>query len=200
MRAKGGIMSFRSAFVVLVLMVVSVINTSCASGEKSDPMAPAYCGAIGTLAASCNSTTPPSGGSSLAVPTEEVRPKVDGDPSQDFPATFQLESIIPSSGVPATAPFMFAWSVRVRMDNVGNAGGSVSFELFPSNDGETPSGPAFGNGGASSGGTGVSPDGSPGAMTGMTSSFTHILVKARWGKNGVGYIYAHTAFSVAAAR
>lgn len=191
-------MSYRSAFVLA--LVTGLLTTSCSEGN-GDGSAPNYCGSVATLAPSCNptSTPPPTGGSSLTLPSDTVRLKVDGRPEIDFPAEIQLMSLTPAPGTLTVAPFRFTWRLRIRVDNIQQPGGiGVTVNLYPSNDGETPIGDVFGGGYITTPGVDYYlPDGSPGGITMMPVSFKKILVKLKSNlNNGVGEIRATTSFQV----
>ncbi len=186
---------YRLAIVVLVLGLGTI---GCAD-SGSDGLAPNYC-TSNSIAPSCitgPSPTPSAG--FLTVPTEEIRLKLDADPSKDFPAVIQLMSISPLAGTLSNAPFRFSWNMRFRVDDIQQRGGiGVTYSLFPSNDGETRVGELFSGGYITTPGVdSFSPDGSPGMIFMMPVSFKYILVELRsFLNNGTGEIRAHYAFKV----
>ncbi len=190
-------MSFRSAFVVLVL-AGSLALTSCANDGLGPGLGPGYC-QTGTLDPACitgPSPTPRSG--ALQVPTQEIRPKIDGDPTKDFPAVIQLLSLSPAAGTLSTPPIRFSWNMRIRADYFApRASGGLNYWLYPSNDGVTKIGGDFTNGYITTFGVDwFSPDGTPGMITLMPVSFNYILVELSIYLNGTGEIRSHHAFKV----
>ncbi|TSC70043.1 MAG: hypothetical protein CEO12_598 [Parcubacteria group bacterium Gr01-1014_46] len=181
-------------FVKSFVIVILILGIGCAQNKDGEGLS--YC-ATTPLSPSCDVATPPqSGGQHLTVPTDFVRMENKTDPSVQFPAQVQITSLTPAPGSSVTAPFRFAWNVKLRVDSLPNQNEGVSIELYPSNDGVEANGASFDNGFVKSGGEGSYPGGSPGMITMMPVTFKYILVQAKWGRSGVGYQYSTLSFQV----
>lgn len=189
---------FRSAFVALALVAVTTV-IGCSEGGQ-DATAKAYCESVLLTSPSCVVNTPSPSGTSLTVPTAEIRPKMDDDPSRDFPAIVQLVSLSPSAGVLQNGTFRFSPSLRFKLDELPpRSHGGVNYWLYPSNDGVTKSGPDFGNGYL----TTPNQDqffGTGGMFMMVDTPFKYILVEMKIYFNGQGEFWAHHKFEVGYAR
>ncbi len=185
--------TFRSALVALALVAFTTV-IGCA--EAGDDATANVCVSAPLLSPSCVTNTPSPGGTTLKVPTAEIRPKMDGDPSRDFIAILQLVSLSPSAGVIQNGTFRFSPSIRFRVDDLGQRGGTgINYWLYPSNDGVTKSGPEFGNGFINR--PGVDDFfGTGGMFMMMSTPFRYILVEMKTTIYGEGERWAHHAFEV----
>ena len=184
--------TFRSALVALALVALTAF-TGCAAGGGKDA-ATQYCESVLMTSPSCIANTPSPTGS-LTVPTGEIRPKMDSNPSQDFIAVLELVSLSPSAGVVQNGTVRFSPKIRIRMDDLRlRNGNSINYWIYPSNDGVTRSGPEFGNGYI------YVPDVDnffgDGRMFMMVPPFRYILVEMRTASTGQGELWAHHAFEV----
>lgn len=185
MGAKGGTMSFRSMLVALALVAFTTF-TGCANGGQ-DATSKAYCESVLFTSPSCITNTPSPAGTSLTVPTGEIRPKMEGDPSRDFVAVVELVSLSPSPNVVQNGTFRFSPSIRFRVDNLGIRGGnSVNYSLYTSNDGVNKIS-EFGNGYIY---TYVDDYFGTNGMFMMMPPFKYILVEMKTTINGQGELWA----------
>ena len=186
---------FRSALVALALVAFTTV-LGCAGGGQ-DATAKAYCESVQFTAPSCFTNTPSPAGTSLVVPTPEIRPKMDADPSRDFVATVQLVSLSPQPGVIQNGTFRFSPSIRIRVDDLGVRGGnSVNYFLYTSNDGVNKI-TEFGNGYIPN----FEDIFGTGGMFMMMPPFKYILVEMRTTINGQGTLWAQPVkFEVGYAR
>lgn len=125
--------SFRSAFVALALAGI-MTTIGCAEGGL-DSTAKDYCVGVLFTSPSCITNTPSPSGTTLTVPTGEIRPKMDGD-SKDFVAVVELVTLSPSAGVIQNGRFPFRRMIRFRVDDLNQRGGSgINYWVYTSNDG-----------------------------------------------------------------
>ncbi len=126
--------TFRSALVALALVAFTTV-IGCAGGSR-EGTAKQICESMPLVSPSCIANTPSPSGTTLTVPSGEFRPKMEGDPSRDFPAVVELVTLIPNVNVVQSGSFRFSPSIRFRVDNLGIRGGnSVNYYIYTSNDG-----------------------------------------------------------------
>lgn len=177
--------SYRLMFAALALVALTT-TIGCANG--GDDATTNICVSTPLISPSCVTNTPSPVGTSLQVPTGEIRPKMDADPSRDFVAVVELVSLSPSAGVIQNGTFRFSPSIRFKVDNLGIRGGnSVNYSLYTSNDGVNKVS-EFGNGYINT--YNVDNYFGTGGMFMMMPPFKYILVEMKTTINGQGELWA----------
>lgn len=177
----------------LLVAVILILGIGCAQNKGGDGID--ACVAT-PLSPSCGSSNSPPTGGHLTVPTEETRPSNETDPNTPFPGRFSLTHVSPNNGKQTSLPIRFGWGVSLTVDQLQNDGEGVSFEVLRSDDGVNPIGNSIGGGVVYSGQTKNFTNTTNGGVTMVETPFKYILIKAKWGRSGVGWQYATLTYQV----